>query len=156
MATRKGVAKVESSAVRRELDRMVAELRSLHAEMKAHREKYDAAFSEMEEMAAEEAALSEQLKVLVRQVSEPDKTVVVLDDPDLLISVQGRMSPREYSLEKAEECWPEEVIDLCLVAKIDSKKVEGLLNKGLITDKVAEAALLPRVPATPAVTIKAR
>ena len=156
MATRKGVAKVESKSVRKELDRAVTELRAIQAAKKALREKYEAAFDEMDEILSAEASLSDRLKLVVREVSEPDKTIVVLDDPDLMISVVGRRCPKEYSLEKAEECWPEEVIDLCLVAKIDAKKVEELMNKGLITDKVAEAAMLPRELATPAVTIKAK
>lgn len=156
MASRRQVAQVESRATRKEMDRVISELRAVQAAKKSLREKFEEAFDQMDEIVSAESSISDRLKALVRQISEPNKTLMVVDDPDLLISVQGRMSPKEYSLEKAEECWPEEVIDLCLVAKIDAKKVEELLDRGLLTDKVAEAAMLERTPATPAVTIKVK
>lgn len=136
------------------LEDLLAKLVKQEKQIRAWEEENEEVFAHWREMTTEREGLMEAIKTEARKLSKPGDTRVLAESADLFVSVQGRMSPLEYDFSKAALTWPKEVLSKVTINQIDTKKVAGFIEAGILEQDLAEEVALPRTPATPAVTIK--
>ena len=136
------------------LDQYLDKLVALEAQIREWEESYDNVFSHWRELNTEKEGIVEAIKTEARKFSTPGNTAVLAEGPNLFVSVQGRMSPLEYDYSKALLTWPKDILSKVTVSEIDTKKVAGFIEAGILDKDAAASVALPRTPQTPAVTIK--
>lgn len=102
----------------------------------------------------QEQEYESQLKTYVREKSKKGETVVVIDQPDLNVAVQGRLKAPEYDVDVATKQWPAYILKLVSVTTINPDRVELLVKSALLTPEQMQLALKEREAETPAVVIK--
>jgi hypothetical protein len=131
-------------------------LKRIHQERAKLRDDNKALFDRLDELDSEQVSVESQVKHLCRTRSVAGQNITIFDDPSMTISVNGRMKAKEFDISLAAKAWPKAAFDAARVELVDAKKVEALLEAGLLHDEDADKAMLPRVSDTPAVTIKVR
>ncbi len=96
--------------------------------------------------------IHEQLKIEARLSAKTGKTVVLVDNSDIHISVQGK-TQRVFDLAKAKETWPSWALKAVTVSEIDGKAVDSLLEAKTLSAELVDE-ITKFIPLTPAVSIR--
>jgi hypothetical protein len=107
-------------------------------------------------MIDETEGLKNQVKDLARELSEPGKTLILLEDEELgaYVSVEGRMQSVEYDVERAAHYLSDRQFTEAVKRVVDPDKIKYFVEQGFIIPATAAEFQEPRLPATPAVSIK--
>lgn len=139
---------------RSELKTLCQRIVNLEQQIREWEESYENVFTHWRELMTEKEGVTEAIKTEARKFSTPGNTEVLAESASLFVSVQGRLSPLEYDYSKASLMWPSEVLAKVTTSQIDTKKLAGFIEAGILDKDTAAKAALPRTPQTPAVTIK--
>lgn len=139
-----------------ELELAVEKVLEVEGELRATLAKLNriSSFRKYQELLDAKEVVVSKLKDAARVHSEPGKTFRLVETDEIFVQVSGKQGSVEYDFEKAGECWPSEVLAEVVVASIDNKKVEALLEQGKFKDELASLAAKPREALTPSVTVR--
>ena len=130
------------------------ELVALEKHIRELRKNNEALFELVDEYEAQKEILIDQIKTEARKQSKEGDTAVLIQGPDLFVSVTSRNRPWSYDVNMAREVWPEYALTAALVQTIDAKKVAELVTaKKLTAAQASEAGHQLDLP-TPAVTVR--
>jgi hypothetical protein len=136
------------------LEELGQQLIAVQQAINALEEENERLFRTRQNLLDEKEGLIDKIKTDARHQSEEGTTKVLIESPDLLISVQGRVRPAEYPYNLVVEHWPVDIRRIVVVNFIDPKLVKKVIEQGKLTSDLAlKAMVLGELP-TPAVTVK--
>lgn len=136
------------------LDRLAAKMVTAQDRIAEIEEKYEEVFEEWRELNAQIEGYVEQAKIEARKEAVEGETNVLVQSPDIMISVVGKKRPVFFDFEVAKARWKTSVLRACQVEQLDPKKVQKLVDDQELSlkeiDGVRKVGDLP----TPAVSVK--
>ena len=111
-------------------------------------------FEEWRELNSQIEGFIEQIKIEARKEAVEGESTVVVESPDVFISVVGKKRPVFYDFAAAQKKWKPTVLRACQIEALDPKKVQKLIDDQELSlkeiDGVRKLGDLP----TPAVTVR--
>jgi hypothetical protein len=139
---------------RTRLDAMGEQLRATEKAIRALEEGHPTVFQTWRNLNEEKEGLMTKMKDEARLQSEEGKTKVLIEMPDLFVSVVGKKKPTLYNPDKVEEFWPDRAKRIVIVRTVSAADVQKALDLKLLSaDLALKASYLGEKP-TPAVSIK--
>jgi len=135
------------------IDRLVTQVENAGRKIREFEDEHEEVLSELAELKADLEGLQERLKAEVRKKSREGQTLVVVQRPNLFVSVVGIAKPVYYDWSKAKKFWPREVIEKAEPI-LDSKRIAQLINEKYLDEDLAKKARYLGETPTPRVTIK--
>ncbi len=136
------------------LERLTARMVDAQNRVTEIEDKHEEVFEEWRELNSQIEGFIEQIKIEARKEAVEGETNVLVQSPDVMVSVVGKKRPVFYDFEVAKKKWKHSVLVTCQVRALDPKIVQKLIDDQELSlkeiDGVRKLGDLP----TPAVSVK--
>jgi chromosome segregation ATPase len=140
-------------AKRSKLNTLAEDLTGLERSIRELEEKHEAIFTLHREYLDEKEGLVDKIKTEARRLATIGEATVLIEQPDLFVSVVGKKPSVSYDYERAYNHWPSQVLEEVTVRTIDAKKVNDMILEGRLNITLADK-IKKETPQTAAVTVK--